>query len=408
MGTQVSSGNCLDGLFHFSIMEPTSKFAKREKVLSYKMENLVKYVNPLSGTEEDGNEYPGATMPFGMIQWSPDSGPQRRMGGYNCADSVIYGFSVDHLSGAGCFYGGDIAFSPLLGTEEIVPPVSRLAFPEPFSHANETAHPSYYSVKLNNGIEVELTATERTGFGRFTYPNDGTPTIVINAGSNIINNLKASVRINLPAWSISGAATGGHFCSTKYDTRTIYFYAVFGQPFAHFGTWGDSTLLNNGTIGEGKTAGTYVTFDLSKSRTVLAKIGISYVSVENARRNLESENSISRFSVNDDLGEMSSWYIFGVLGMYPEPPGSNILVIGSPLFPKEVLHLKTGDVVIEGRGAGASAPYVRSLTVNGKKWNKPWIGFSDISKGATLIYDLSRTPSKEWGSAPEDVPPSYN
>ena len=159
--------------------------------------DLVQYVNPFSGTAKDGDEFPGATMPFGMIQWSPDTGPHRRLGGYNYADSIIYGFSVDHLSGAGCYYGGDFAFSPLLGTGEIVTPVKRTAFPEPFSHSNETAHPGYYAVKLNNGITVQLTATTRTGFGRFIFPDHGTPTIAINAGSNILNNFLDTVRLHL-------------------------------------------------------------------------------------------------------------------------------------------------------------------------------------------------------------------
>ncbi len=109
---------------------------------------------------------------------------------------------------------------------------------------------------------------------------------------------------------------------------------------------------------------------------------------------------------NDDVGEMSSWYIFAALGMYPELPGSDVLVLGSPLFPKAVLHLRDGDVTIIGNHAGKDAPYVQSLTVNGKVWNKPWIRYSDISHGGALIYDLSSAPNKNWGSAPDDAPPS--
>lgn len=110
---------------------------------------------------------------------------------------------------------------------------------------------------------------------------------------------------------------------------------------------------------------------------------------------------------NDDLGEMSSWYVFGALGMYPELPGSNILVVGSPLFKKAVIHLKDGSVVIEGHRAADNAPYVQSLTVNGKKSNKTWIRFSDISHGGSLVFDLSKIADKSWGSSTSDVPPSY-
>jgi len=108
---------------------------------------------------------------------------------------------------------------------------------------------------------------------------------------------------------------------------------------------------------------------------------------------------------NDDLGEMSSWYLWSALGMYPELPGSNVLVLGSPLFPKTILHLKGGDVTIIGNGA--DAPYVQNLTVNGETWTKPWIRFSDISKGGTLVYTLASSPDSSWGSNYSDAPPSY-
>jgi putative alpha-1,2-mannosidase len=111
---------------------------------------------------------------------------------------------------------------------------------------------------------------------------------------------------------------------------------------------------------------------------------------------------------NDDLGEMSSWYIFSALGMYPELPGSDILVTGSPLFPKAVLHLKNGDVTITGNGAAPNAPYVHGLKVNGHDWSQPWLHFSDISRGATLAYDLGDAPDIDWGSDPASAPPSFD
>ncbi|HEV2319644.1 MAG TPA: glycoside hydrolase family 92 protein, partial [Verrucomicrobiae bacterium] len=110
---------------------------------------------------------------------------------------------------------------------------------------------------------------------------------------------------------------------------------------------------------------------------------------------------------NDDLGEMSSWYLWSALGIYPEIPGSDVLVLGSPLFPKTILHLKRGDVTIEGLGAAEDAPYVQSLTVKGQPWNKPWIRFSDMSHGGHLTYTLSSTPDENWGSATSAAPPSY-
>ncbi|MDE3058227.1 MAG: glycoside hydrolase family 92 protein, partial [Bacteroidota bacterium] len=119
-------------------------------------------------------------------------------------------------------------------------------------------------------------------------------------------------------------------------------------------------------------------------------------------------NKPEAYPGNDDLGQMSSWYIFAALGMYPELPGSDVLVLGSPLFPRAVIRLQNGDVVIEGKEAKKDAPYVQSLTVNGTRWNKPWIRFSDISNGGTMIYKLDSTPNTRWGSNPGDAPPSYS
>lgn len=110
---------------------------------------------------------------------------------------------------------------------------------------------------------------------------------------------------------------------------------------------------------------------------------------------------------NDDLGEMSSWYIFGALGIYPEIPGFDVLVLGSPLFPKAVLHLQNGNAIIIGKGAAKDAPFVQSLTVNGRTWNKPWIHFREISNGGKLVYQLSSVANMNWATNRVDAPPSY-
>ncbi len=109
---------------------------------------------------------------------------------------------------------------------------------------------------------------------------------------------------------------------------------------------------------------------------------------------------------NDDGGALSSWYVFSALGMYPLVPGAGIYVLGCPLFPKAVLHLKKGTVTIIGRGAASGSPCVRSVKVDGRLWNKPWIRFSGISYGATLRFVLSSTPARKWGSSQADASPS--
>ena len=260
--------------------------------------DLVQYARPMCGTGGDANTFPGAVAPFGMIQWSPDTEAGKREGGYSDRDKRISGFSLDHISGAGCGYGEDFQFMPVLGVEPTPPNGSRTAFAASFSHSNEVARPGYYGVTLDNGIQVELTATVRSGFGRFTYPAGGEAMMTINAGSKINGSDASAININPATREVSGWAIGGYFCGC-HEVRTIYFYAVFDQPFAACSTWSDNVLTKGGTNGAGTAAGAFVTFDTSKSRTVLAKVGISYVSVANARGNVEAENPVWAFAAGD-------------------------------------------------------------------------------------------------------------
>lgn len=762
----VISSSAITGVNERSNREPQRI---RQRKAACQIQDLVRYARPISGTGKDGNCFPGPTMPFGMIQWSPDTGPGRAIAGYNYRDSLIQGFSLNHLSGAGCFFGGDFSFMPLPGTNGQIPPKNRDAFSVPFSHANEVARPGYYSVKLDNGIGVELTSTVRSGFGRFTFPGETSVTMVINASSDVWPTTESFIQVDPAGRCVSGYAVGGHFCRTAQESK-IYFCAVFDRPFSSFSTWMKDTLFSGRKDGKDSTCGAFVTFDLSTSRALLVKTAISYVSVANARANIEAENStvsfgskdfdkmakeasntwnvwlnkiqitggtneeletfysmmyhtllgpticsdangqymgydeqvhkvekgraqyanisgwdiyrsecqflammapgesgdiaqsllvdyqqggtfprwgvpnedsgvmmgdpaapiiadfyafgirnfdaeaalaglvraardttvyaphskkyerdaladylklgyvpehqkggygnvsmtleyasadfalsefakalgekaISRsllkqaqnwkntfnpetgfmqmrrrdgtwapgvvdtaraydgdrayvegtaehyvwmvpfnlkdlaerlgglakararldrfftelnggfrskyanmgnepssetpwiydflgcpyktqevvrrivnelfsnkpvaYPGNDDLGQMSSWYIFAALGMYPLLPGSDVLVLGSPLFPKVLIHLPHADVTIEGKGAGKDSPYVRRLNVNGKIWSKPWIRFSEISGGGSLVFELDKTADTGWGGASADAPPSF-
>lgn len=747
--------------------------------VAYPLRNLVQYAKPICGTGiypaygGDNDLFPGAVAPFGMIQWSPDSGAGTRAGGYVYNDDQISGFSLDHLSGAGCLDGGNFSFMPILAAGK-PPNGNRMAFATGFSHDNEIAKAGYYSVTLNNGIKVELAATERTGFGRFTYPAGQTATMAINAGSDVNRSDDSDISINPVNREVSGWSIGGFFCQHQHqrDRRIIYFCAVFDRPFSAYGTWSGPSYAPNGTNANDTYSGAFLTFDTSRNSAVMAKVAISYVSIANARANIEAESPIKKFSSsdfdkavqavsdtwngllnkiqvsggttdeletfysmlyhafigpticsdangdyfgydgkvhnaggrvqyanfsgwdiyrseaqligmlapreasdmaqsllndyeqggtfprwgvttmdsgvmmgdpaapiiadyyafgatnfdaqaalaglvnaatnpavfakisntherdgladylnlgyvpedgeqgsygcvsmtlefdsadfglsqfalalgdesdcamllknaqkwrnlynpetgyiqmrrrdgswapgftnnasrydngrnpyvegnaaqylwmvpfnykglasamggqnvairrlddfcsklnaggheayawlgnepcletpwiydfwgepyktqsvvrramnelysnqpiaypgNDDLGEMSSWYLFGALGMYPELPGSDILVLSGPLFPKAVVHLQTGDITITAGGAAKDAPYVQSLRVNGEPWNKPWLRFSDIRKDGRLDYELSATPNTSWGSDPSDAPPSYD
>lgn len=759
---------------------PQSSEAAPDSSAAAPLPNLVQYARPMcgtgtaQGTDAGGNNtFPGAVAPFGMIQWSPDTESGQHICGYGDEDNRISDFSVDHISGAGCPYGGDFAMMPILGDQPTVAPAGRTAYIQPFSHTNEVAKPGVYDVTFDNGLKVELTTTTRSGFGRFTFPGSGPATMMINAASDINGSLASGVNVNPAAREIRGMSLGGRFCGSG-ETRVIYFYAVFDRPFKAWSTWSDQSFSPGATNGSGLASGAFITFDMSQGRTVLAKVGISYVSPANARANVMAESSpksfspkdfdqavdaaggdwnrwlnkiqvsggtldervtfysmlyhallgpevvsdvngeylgydgrvhttgggraqygifsgwdiyrseaqllgmiapkeagdmaqsllvdyqqggafprwgvmtedsgvmmgdpaapiiadfyafgatnfdapaalaglvraatdpsvraprtftnerdalaeyrklgyvpehqtggygnvsmtleyasadfaLSQFAMelgdetnsamllkqaqnwqnhfnpasgylemrrrdgswapgfhinvggydgdlayvegtagqylwmvpfnlkklaelmggpaaaakrldayftkldaggqgpdgwmawlgnepclnspwiydflgqpyktqsvvrraitglysagddaypgNDDVGEMSSWYIFSALGMYPELPGSDILVLGSPLFPKAVVHLPNGDVTIAGNGAAADAPYVQSLTVNGHAWNQPWLRYSDISHGGALVYDLNATANTKWGSDLSAAPPSYD
>jgi predicted alpha-1,2-mannosidase len=265
---------------------------------AYPLQVLTTNVQPLNGTDNGGDEFPGAVAPFGMMQWSPDTTPEES-GGYVYSATQIVGFGLDHLSGAGCDYGGDVAFTPILGTPAASPGSStsngRNAFASTFSHADETATPGYYSVRFTNGILTELTTTLRTGFGRFTYPAGHTATMVLNAGSGAAGAENASIQINTNGQEISGWTTEGGFCGSG-EHPTLYFDVVFDLPLAAYGVWSAATLTPGGINASGAASGAYVSFNLPGGGAVLARTAISYVSVANARTNLQTESPASAFT----------------------------------------------------------------------------------------------------------------
>lgn len=111
---------------------------------------------------------------------------------------------------------------------------------------------------------------------------------------------------------------------------------------------------------------------------------------------------------NDDLGEMSSWYVFAALGVYPNIPGRAEFIVGSPLFTKAVIHREGGDVTILAPDAGMGKPYVQALKVNGKAVDQSWLPESFALKGGTLEFKLGDKPNKAWAAKAKDAPPSFD
>jgi predicted alpha-1,2-mannosidase len=165
------------------------------------------------------------------------------------------------------------------------------AYSSSYSHSSETAAPGYYSVHLDTpNISAALTVTARTGFGLFTYPRSQDAVMLINAGGSATGNANRGTGIQIIGTNeVAGSATSGHFCG-RANTYTLYFAAIFNQPFTAFGTWNGTTITTNSRVSNGSKSGAYLNFDTTHNPVVQVKVGLSFVSIANAQLNLASEN----------------------------------------------------------------------------------------------------------------------
>ncbi|MEV6260103.1 GH92 family glycosyl hydrolase [Streptomyces sp. NPDC051784] len=248
---------------------------------------LTDLVNPFIGTENEGNTYPGAAVPFGMVQFSPDTGHNT---GYDYSETHIRGFSTVHISGVGCGLGGDL---PVLPTTGDITSTDNATYAAEFSHEDEKASPGTYEVGLKTGIKAELSATERTGVQRYTFPATDKANVLINAGQSLHKTLSTKVEI-LDNRTVRTAITGSGFCQ---DTKpyTVYTITRFDRPFLNSGTWkGDTVTPGSSSSSAGSERnGAFLRFDTSKDRTVEATTAISYVDAKGAALNLRAEGGRS-------------------------------------------------------------------------------------------------------------------
>jgi predicted alpha-1,2-mannosidase len=265
--------------------------------------DATRFVDPFVGTansplpdylggNSSGNTFPGATLPFGMVQFSPDTekgfGTEDR-GSYVHRDTSIRGFSLTHLSGPGCPVFGDVPLMPFVGRVEKSPAAAPGDYVAQFSHDKESAAPGFYEVALGSGVRVRLTATTRTGFAIFDFPSGKPATLLAGVGRNASGVQEAEWRAEGDRW-MSGMVASGGFCGTR-NRYVLYFAAEFERPFDSFGSWdGDRVLPGVSPARGGKQTGGFVTFDTSSGTTIRMKVGVSYVSVEKARANLRAEN----------------------------------------------------------------------------------------------------------------------
>ena len=254
--------------------------------------DLTTLVNPLIGTLKDGNTFPGVSLPFGMVQVSPDTGYET---GYKYDQAKILGFSNTHLSGAGCGNATEVSLMPTVGGVSTSDPNS---YGQALNHANEQASAGTYRVVTPNGVTTELTATLRTGWQRYTFPSSTQANVLFNTAFVKGANAKAvssSISI-VNNDTVEGSVTTSGFCSSS-PAHTVYFSAKFSRPFASFGTWSGSAFTSNSRTSSGSAAtGGWVRFDTSSDRSVTVKLGLSYTGLAGARNNLSAETSAAGFN----------------------------------------------------------------------------------------------------------------
>jgi predicted alpha-1,2-mannosidase len=265
---------------------------------------LSSYIRPMVGTKGQGNTYPGPSAPFGMVQFGPDTDRDLwdTASGYQYTDTSIMGFSVTHLSGTGIPDLGDFLFMPQIGTPKLV--VGPKENPDAgyrarYSHDQESAAAGYYKVKLlNNNVTVELTAAERAGMMRFTFPQSDSASIMTD-----LQHFLSGKRFRL-IWSHvrvedNATVTGFHLINGWGKERYLYYAARYSKPFSSF------RIVSNGDDvkydsyksyrfrSSREAAGTNLQF-LAEYKTapgevIQVKVAVSAVSAANALQNLDKE-----------------------------------------------------------------------------------------------------------------------
>ncbi len=293
--------------------------------------NLIQYVNPFIGTEKMGHTYPGATVPFGAVQLSPDTDtiPYELNGRYNkdvykyCAgyqynDPTIVGFSHTHFSGTGHSDLGDFLIMPTVGALQLNPGTEdrpQDGYRSAFSHKNESAEPNYYKVKLDDhNILAELTTTTRVGVHQYTFPKSDSAHIILDLMHGIYNypdkNVWTYVRIENDTLITGYRQTNGWA-----RTRTVYFAMSFSKPFYQYGNknlsknqvyrgfWGRFNQSKNFPEIAGEQIRAYFDFKTEENEAIKLKFALSPVSTANALENLRAETPHWDFNAYKKQGQ---------------------------------------------------------------------------------------------------------
>lgn len=252
------------------------------------MKEYTGYVNPFIGTGGHGHTHPGAMLPHGMIQPSPDTRIDGwdSCSGYYYEDSTINGFAHTRLSGTGCADFGDFLLMPTVGEQKVEylgKESQQRPFASAFSHRNEYAEPGYYSVFLDTyGVKAELTATERAAMHRYTFPESKESGFILDMDYNIQQQTNQVMEVE----AVNDTVLCGYKRSAYWAwQQDLYFYAVFSKPFIH--------TLYTDTIEEGgqqiPVCKMLLRFDTAEDEQVMVRFSISSVDGEGARQNLLAE-----------------------------------------------------------------------------------------------------------------------
>jgi len=280
-------------------------------------ENLVQFVNPLIGTHKMGHTYPGATVPFGMVQLSPETdtllyehqgkynGPvYKYCAGYQYDDPTIVGFSHTHFSGTGHSDLGDLLIMPTVGPLQLNPGTEdhpEKGYRSKFRHQHEVAEPNYYNVLLeDHNIVAELTASNRVGFHQYTFPASDQSHIILDLMSGIYTyddkNVWTFVRVENDT-----LITGYRQTTGWARTRTVYFAITFSKPFYQYGNkdyskpqvyrgfWGKFDQRKNFPEAAGRQLRMFFDFKTSEGEKIKIKVALSSVSSEGALKNMQAE-----------------------------------------------------------------------------------------------------------------------
>lgn len=253
------------------------------------LKNNISYVDPFIGTGGHGHTYPGATVPFGMLQVSPVNGISKWdwCSGYHYSDSIAVGFSHLSLSGTGIGDLADILFMPINKEVDLAKDVKSrdsIAYKSSYSHSNEESLPGYYQVFLeDHNVNVELTTSKRTAYHKYAFKSGDQQSVVIDLGFAINWDVALETSLNIEdEYTISGY----RFSKGWAKNQKVFFVAKFSKPISGYNVFTDNNKVDSNNIKGTKTSA-QLFFNSNNSDELFAKVALSSVSVNNAKDNLE-------------------------------------------------------------------------------------------------------------------------